>query len=228
MPQTTMGTYGSTQAVPQTAMGNYRSVQAMPQTAMSSYGSTQAVPQTAPVTYMAAQSMPQTATVTYMPAEPMSQSQMNTYTVVQPVAQPQMMRQMQPMPMGSEQMQPIFVNEPPTAEPAQEAGPERPNMPIRKEFQKKIGCSDDYTWITGQLFRLHVDGGIWVVRYATLDQVDRFGGSVVLAPAVNMKNYREGDLVCITGEILNQGRANRYAGGPLFRVDHIDLFERAD
>jgi hypothetical protein len=69
---------------------------------------------------------------------------------------------------------------------------------------------------------------MWVVRYAPIDHEDRFGGSVVLASAVSMRNFREGDLVCVSGEILNEGRASRYLGGPLYRAATIDLIERAD
>jgi hypothetical protein len=104
----------------------------------------------------------------------------------------------------------------------------QPDTQLKSSFQNKVGCSEDYQWITGQLYYLHVNGGVWVVRYASVGQEDRFGGSVVMAPAVNMKNYREGDLVCIHGELLNQGRATPHLGGPLYRVDSIDLVERAD
>src|SRR5262249_12105378 len=42
-----------------------------------------------------------------------------------------------------------------------------PELPLRKGFQKKVGAADDYSWVTGQLFFVHVDGGLWVVRYAS-------------------------------------------------------------
>ena len=71
-------------------------------------------------------------------------------------------------------------------------------------------------------------GGLWVVRYATVDTEDRFGGSVVLASVVNMKNYREGDLVTVHGNILKTGRASKYLGGALYRAEGIDIVERSD
>jgi hypothetical protein len=99
---------------------------------------------------------------------------------------------------------------------------------VEKQFQNKIGAADDFTWITGELFYAHVDGGKWVLRYAAVDTEDKYGGSVVLAPAVDMKNYREGDLVSVNGEILNDSRSSRHLGGALYRADSITMIERTD
>jgi hypothetical protein len=99
---------------------------------------------------------------------------------------------------------------------------------LKKEYVYHIGHADDYTWVTGQLFYVHAGNGMWVIRYATADTEDRYGGSVVLAPAVNMKNFREGDLVSVEGEILNEGRASKNLGGPSYRATHVELIERAD
>jgi hypothetical protein len=99
---------------------------------------------------------------------------------------------------------------------------------IKQRFQEKVGHEDDYSWITGQLQYIHADGGLWVVRYATVDTEDKFGGSVVLAPTVNMKNFREGDLVSVRGEILSEQRASHAVGGPLYRAVAVDMIDRAD
>jgi hypothetical protein len=101
----------------------------------------------------------------------------------------------------------------------------RPAMEIKKEYLDKVGHADDYSWLTGELFyiHIHVDQGLWVVRYAPVDREDRYGGSVVLAPVTSMAGFREGDLVTIHGEILNQGRASRYLGGPLYRGLAVEL-----
>jgi hypothetical protein len=99
---------------------------------------------------------------------------------------------------------------------------------MKKEYVYHIGHADDYSWVTGQLFHIHAGKGLWVVRYATVDTEDQYGGSVVLAAAVNMKNFREGDLVSVEGSILNEGRASKNLGGPLYRADHVELIERAD
>jgi hypothetical protein len=104
-----------------------------------------------------------------------------------------------------------------------------PAMEIAKEYLRKVANADDYSWVTGQLFYIHVhaDQGLWLVRYAPVDKEDRYGGSVVLASAASMANFREGDLVTVHGEILNEGRGSRYLGGPLYRALAVQLRERA-
>jgi hypothetical protein len=107
--------------------------------------------------------------------------------------------------------------------------PARPAMEIAKEYLDKVANAGDYSWVTGQLFYIHIhaDQGLWVVRYAPVDKEDQYGGSVVLAPATSMTGFREGDLVTVHGEVLNQGRASRYLGGPLYRGLAVDLKDRA-
>jgi hypothetical protein len=99
---------------------------------------------------------------------------------------------------------------------------------LKKEFAQRVAMADDASWLIGQLYYIHADGGLWVVRYAPLDKEDRYGGGVVLARGVNMDEFHEGDLVFIRGEIVNQGRACKYVGGPLYRVTTVALTERVD
>ena len=99
---------------------------------------------------------------------------------------------------------------------------------IKKEYRDRVKRSDDYTTLTGQLFYVHADGGLWVLRYAPLDKEDRYGGSVVLASAVSMRHFREGDLVTVRGEIIKEGRASKSLGGPLFRAVSVEMVERSD
>ena len=99
---------------------------------------------------------------------------------------------------------------------------------MSKKYEDRVGHEQDYTWVTGHLFYIHTDGGRWVVRYALPDEVDKFGGSIVLAPGVEMRNYREGDLVCVYGDVLDVGRTSPSLGGALYRVNVISLVDRAD
>jgi hypothetical protein len=137
--------------------------------------------------------------------------------VVHPI---QMMSYQQPMPSAE-----------PPATPTPEimqTNARGPSLMLKHEFEKKIGANDDYSWITGQLYYVHTfDGSLWVVRYGSPEQEEKYGGSVVLAPTVSMKNFREGDLVCVHGEVIKQ-RASMHLGGALYRVDHVELMERAD
>jgi hypothetical protein len=104
--------------------------------------------------------------------------------------------------------------------------PETPSE-IKKEYLPRLAKADDYSWVTGQLFYIHAEGGLWVVRYAPVDQEDRYGGSVVLAAATGMNSCREGDLVTVHGEILNEGRASKHLGGPLYRASSLELVVRS-
>jgi hypothetical protein len=123
---------------------------------------------------------------------------------------------------------PSHAAEPPAALQPVANLPARPAMEIAKEYLDKVANADDYSWVTGQLFYIHIhaDQGLWVVRYAPVDKEDRYGGSVVLAPALSMSGFREGDLVTVHGEVLDQGRASRYLGGPLYRGLAVDLKDR--
>jgi hypothetical protein len=104
--------------------------------------------------------------------------------------------------------------------------PERNPNEISKEYLPRVGHDSEYHRITGQLIYVHADKGLWVVRYAPVDREDRYGGSVVLSPVVNMDAYQDGDLVTINGEILNEGRATRYLGGPAYRTVSMRLEDR--
>src|SRR4051794_23443193 len=104
--------------------------------------------------------------------------------------------------------------------------PARNSNEISKEYLPRVGHDADYRHITGQLAYVHADKGLWVVRYAPVDREDRYGGSVVLSPVINMDTYHDGDLVTISGEILNDGRATRYLGGPAYRTQSMLLEDR--
>lgn len=105
--------------------------------------------------------------------------------------------------------------------------PDLSKLHVAKKYATKVGHETDYSWITGHLFYVHTAGGRWVLRYSLPSEVDKYGGSVVLTRSVDMKNYREGDLVCVFGQILDEGRGSAL-GGALYRADTISLVERAD
>jgi hypothetical protein len=137
-------------------------------------------------------------------------------------------------PLGSdEQSEPFIIEgDVQVLDGKPEPAPSQPdllkNLKVARKYQDKVGHAEDYSWITGHLFYVRADGGRWVLRYTLPDQIDRFGGSVVLAPGVDMKNFREGDLVCVSGKVVDQGRASPSLGGALYRADTITMVERAD
>src|SRR5262249_18838611 len=100
-------------------------------------------------------------------------------------------------------------------------------LPAEKN-QDKVGHEQDYSWITGQLTYVRADGGRWVLRYGHPEENDKYGGAVTLAPTVEMRNYRDGDLVCVFGQVIDEGRSSRSLSSPLYRVNSISMVERAD
>ncbi len=97
---------------------------------------------------------------------------------------------------------------------------------LDRRYESRVTRAADYSWVTGQLFYVHADGGLWVLRYAPLWKEDANGGSVILARDRQMDSYREGDLVKVHGEILNQ-KGSIFLGGPLYRAESIELIDRS-
>lgn len=96
---------------------------------------------------------------------------------------------------------------------------------LSRRYENRVAHAADYSSLTGQLFFVHADGGLWVLRYAPLWQEDANGGSMVLARGLTMDSYHEGDLVTVQGAILNQ-KSSVFLGGPLYRASSINLVER--
>jgi hypothetical protein len=125
------------------------------------------------------------------------------------------------------------TNEPPLSDAVPATVPvtteESALPPVRKTYRDRLGYGEDFHWITGQLSRVHTaEGSFWVVRYAPVGQLDKYGGSVVLTPVADMRNYREGDLVSIEGEVLQDRKAPAHLGGALYRATAISMVTRGD
>jgi hypothetical protein len=96
---------------------------------------------------------------------------------------------------------------------------------LSPRYESRAGHAPDYSWLTGQLFYVHADGGLWVLRYAPLSTEDANGGGVVLARDLRMDSYRDGDLVTVHGQLLGQ-KSSIFLGGPLYQGKTIELIER--
>jgi hypothetical protein len=155
-------------------------------------------------------------------------TQVGLPVVQTPPSWPQPMPSGPPLPPASPYASVPLARAPAPATVAEEVTAQRPDLEVRLAGEARMGHEPDYRSLTGYLYYVRADGGRWVVRYAGLDQMDRYGGSVVLAPGVEMKNFREGDLVCVQGEILDGGRASRSLGGAHYRVHAITMLERGD
>jgi len=79
------------------------------------------------------------------------------------------------------------------------------------------GHDKEYNRLIGRLQRVHVPGGEWKIRYAPLDEIDQWGGSMVLAPDIRLEEFSDGDLIYVEGEILVE-RPSLYLAGPLYRI----------
>jgi len=97
---------------------------------------------------------------------------------------------------------------------------------LNRRYESSVQHAADYSSLTGQLFYVHADGGLWVLRYAPLWKEDQNGGSVVLSRDVNMDGLHEGDLVTVQGEILSQ-HSSVFLGGPLYKANSITKVESA-
>lgn len=93
--------------------------------------------------------------------------------------------------------------------------------------QSKFGRAKDFSWIVGQLRRVHVNGGSWKLRYAPLDVQDKWGGSVILSQDARIEKFKDGDFVYVEGEILAK-RPTVYLAGPLYRISLMRYMTDSD
>ena len=104
--------------------------------------------------------------------------------------------------------------------PAPEAKSTASTKNMRSNSVGKTGHESDYSWITGELQKTE---GIWVLRYGA-EAKDNFGGYVVLFSDVDMRNFKEGDLVSVRGNVINPNA--RGAQAAHYRAAAVDLIER--
>jgi hypothetical protein len=140
------------------------------------------------------------------------------------------------MPVGKEGKEVQAIPPMPVAPPALEVTPVtspktgdtevKSPFELDRRYESRVGHAPDYSWITGQLFFVHADGGLWVLRYAPLWQEDPNGGSVVLARDLPMDNVREGDLVTVHGQLVSLQRVSHFLGGPQYQATSLTLVQR--
>jgi len=126
--------------------------------------------------------------------------------------------------------EPAVVDElKPVPEVAEELVPKiKPYKQVRfSPDEPTFGHASDYSWLIGKIQRLQVNGGSWKIRYAPLDQLDRWGGSVVLSEDVRVEKFEDGELVYVDGEIIAD-RPTIYLTGPLYRITAIHKLNDKD
>jgi hypothetical protein len=123
---------------------------------------------------------------------------------------------------------PPTMNEPPLASPS--AGPAAPGpLPAITQPAPKLtapGHDEQYHNIAGRLAYLPSGGGTWLLHYGD-NGADRVGGLVILSPVARMDGLRNGDLVSVQGELLNE-RPEAGFGAPVYRAYEVTFIQHAD
>jgi hypothetical protein len=81
------------------------------------------------------------------------------------------------------------------------------------------GHANDYSWLTGELQYVHARN-TWRLRYASVDEEDRYGGSVTLQDAGPMGSYKTGQKVRVDGRVVD---VESREPSPAYRVNNITL-----
>ncbi len=140
-----------------------------------------------------------------------------------PLILPNAIRQPELPRLESNMLEPL--SDEPVAEPESIAPVEiGPDVKSRSDM---YGHAEDYSWLKGRLQKVHVPGVEWKIRYSPIDEVDQFGGSMVLAPDIRMEDFKNLELVYIKGRQLS-GRPSLYVTGPLYRVESIHRLDPID
>jgi hypothetical protein len=103
------------------------------------------------------------------------------------------------------------------SEPPAEARPARPapshrgeEAPARKSFSditahSSFGHAEDYGWLSGEVEYSRISKG-WRLRYASVDEEDRYGGSVTLGEHPLLHGLKDGQYVRVTGRLGDTGQ----------------------
>jgi hypothetical protein len=99
-----------------------------------------------------------------------------------------------------------------------------PPLPLKPG--DKHGHGSDYKWIAGVVDR-HLKGGYWTIRYADIGTDDLWGGKVRLLDDERLRDFRNGDVVYIEGELMAPKSAAEGSAYPPFRVTAVRMVEKA-
>lgn len=91
----------------------------------------------------------------------------------------------------------------------------------------RYGHGPNMEWLIGNLQRSNMPDRQWQLRFAPIDKLEVWGGSVVLIDDNMLQGFRDGDHVKIEGEAYGD-RASLYSTGPRYRVMKIELLDRQD
>jgi hypothetical protein len=130
-----------------------------------------------------------------------------------------------PLPSSSLPVRPASVApapfSPPNARPTEvvskEAMPKTAAEPQpRRVVNGNYGHDDDYHWLQGVLERHH--RGYWSLRYSDPSVEDEFGGKIRLKDDDRLAAFHDGDVIGLSGELLNREANPIYAARDLWLV----------
>ena len=84
-----------------------------------------------------------------------------------------------------------------------------------------VGHEKDYHWITGRLARVPGDSRRLMIRYAGPNEVDTYGGSMILTPNAELQKHHPGELVCIYGSITSKLHSANGGPGAVYQVTQV-------
>jgi hypothetical protein len=114
-------------------------------------------------------------------------------------------------------------------EPSDSATAVQPQAPARKSFvditaRSCFAHAEDYSWVSGELQYSHLSKA-WRLRYASVDEVDPWGGSVTLVCDRPSSELKDGICVRVSGHIDESAGKNM---APPYQVESIRIIEKPD
>ena len=82
----------------------------------------------------------------------------------------------------------------------------------------------DYSGLTGQVEYSRIAKG-WRLRYASVDEIDLYGGSVNLIENRDLDHIKDGQYISVCGHLVNPADAGT---SPAYRVDSIKWIGNGD
>lgn len=97
-------------------------------------------------------------------------------------------------------------------------GPAKRRSYVDITASQAFGHAEDYSWLCGRVEHSRLSKG-WRLRYASVDEADRYGGSVTLMDDGNLQDLKDGMIVRVRGRL-----SDPEAGGssPPYRVSAIE------
>ncbi len=101
-----------------------------------------------------------------------------------------------------------------------QAAPRRSFADITAKPQ--FGHAADYTWLTGEIWYVPQKDQ-WRLRFASIDEEDRYGGAVTLDARSELQGYKSGQLVRVDGSMVDPESRGI---APKYRIKEIRLLAK--